>query len=797
MTQRPLVKFCLPFVAGILIGWQFTFRLEFLLAVVALLLIAVIVLKRMPQFASFATLFLYVLIILFGSLKISFDAHYRSNNSIERFITEEKGEVVIVGRIEERAVAKHKTATFVILAESVVVNGHVSLTEGQVLASILLHNISEQTMEALQYGKVVRVKGALELPPRSRNPGEFDYRRYLQLHNIHAQVFIRDENDISIGETKSIFFLSTVYRIREHIGKTLDRLIGGEEAKLLKGLVIGERSEMSPEIKSAFIKTGLMHILAVSGFNVGLVALILFALFSIIRLPHSMTTFLTSVGLICFIFLTGAQPSVVRAGIMAIMILIGRFFQEKIDFYNIVAFAVVLQLLIDARALFDIGFQLSFAAVLALAYFYPRMMEVFNRFPERLRENIGIKYIVTSLAVSLAASLGTLPLSAFYFQRVSIVGLLLNLLAVPLSGILLSLGFTVVVTSALVSWLGDVYSAVAGMLSSWLLNLTTWGSTLPYAYVEYSLSFPQMIASYAVLLVLFNIHKKYVMRYAVIGVLLFANMFLYASVAGISDHRLRVTVLDVGQGDAIVIDFPDGKNLLVDAGPRTFGYDAGGKTILPYFQRNNVRTIDKMLITHPHSDHCGGVPSLLRSLDIGEYIGNRYANSSLTKEIAYIMDSLHRDTKEEFAGQRIEGFDNVRLYVLHPSEKFLKEGPTNLNNHSVVVKLVYGKTSMLFTGDAEREAENVMVRTYGDFLRSDVLKAGHHGSKTSSTSEFIKLVSPRFALISVGKNNTFRHPSPEVLERFEAMNIKTYRTDIEGAIVLESDGMSWKVVQWR
>jgi len=793
LGHRPLVKFCIPFIVGIFLGWQFNIKILYSISAIVVLIVLFFVLTRVKSFASVSVVLFYALIVFFGIAKISFDARFRVDNSIENFCNQGVKVITLMGVLEERAVTKGKSVTFVVQAESVVTEGGTSVAEGQVIATISTKKISTEKVAQLQYGKRVHVQGELQLPAGRRNPGEFDYRTYLQLHNIQAQLLIHNDDYITIGGDDNKFsFAKVVFRTREWIGKTLDRLVGGEEAKLLKGLVIGERSEMSPEIKSAFIKTGLMHILAVSGFNVGLVTLILFAIFSLLRLPHSVTTILTCFGLVFFIFLTGAQPSVVRAGIMATTILLGRLFQEKVDFYNVVAFAVVIQLLIDARTLFDIGFQLSFVAVLALAYFYPIILQQFKHLPEKWQENIVVKYSFASLAVSLAASIGTLPLSAFYFQRISLIGLVLNLVAVPISGLLLSLGFTVVIAAALFTGLSEVYASAAAVLSTLLLKLTTVSSILPFAYTEFSLNLPWMVASYVVLLLLFNIQKISARKILVFGVLITANGFLYASVIGGFHRNLRVTIFDVGQGDAIFVEFPDGNNLLVDAGPITTRYDAGGKTIVPFLQREGIKKINKLLTTHPHSDHCGGVPSILRTMKVDEYIGEEYTKSSLTREIQTVLDSL-----DKYLGNIIEGYNNCRLYVLHPSENLFTQRSTNLNNRSIVFKLVYGKTSMLFTGDAEKESEHHMVSVYGDFLRSNVLKAGHHGSMTSSTAEFLNHVQPKLAVISVGKNNIYHHPSPEVIERLRTMNIEIFRTDERGAIVLESDGISWKSIHWK
>lgn len=798
-AHRPAVKFVLPFIAGILIGWHYSLSLEVSIAGTIVVGILFFFFRKMPIAVFFSNAVLYFVIIFFGIFKISFDVYYHTDNNIARLCDEGEKEVSVKGIVVDRAIRKTKSAVFVIDVDSIFIQNRSYSVEGQVIVSIPLKKISDQTISKLEYGREVYLVGELRQPPKQRNPGEFDYRRYLLLNDIHAQLYIRDENEIIIGEVSGNFFLSkVVYPTREWVGNILDELVGGEEAKLLKGLVIGERSEMAPEVKEAFIRTGLMHILAISGFNVGLVTLMLLAVFSLTRFPKMITMVLTCGGLIFFVFLTGAQPPVVRAAIMAILILIARMLQEKIDLINIVAIAVLVQLLIDAKTLFDIGFQLSFAAVIALAYFYPKMMSLLKHLPELLSENVVIRYCVLSLFVSLAASIGTLPLTAYYFNRISIVGVALNLIAVPLSGILLSLGFTTVIFAAFSQWVGSVYAALASWLSSFLLQLTKWGGGLPFASVEVSLSFLAMAATYLLVYFLFHLHKKTVRKILLFSALGAVNCLVWVPIVGVSQQTLRVTFLDVGQGDAIFVEFPDGKNLLIDAGPRTFSFDAGRMTIVPFLQRKFVKRINALLITHPHNDHNGGVPSVLRRIQVDRIIeGGAYSNSAVSNEIRHLIDSLRLTTMNFTAGQIIDGFERVRLYILHPSEHFKRGVRTNLNNQSLVLRLVYGKTSILLTGDAEEEAEQQMVNVYGDFLRTQILKAGHHGSETSSTAQFISEVLPSDVVISVGRRNKYRHPSEIVMERYAQRDISIYRTDEEGAVVFESDGEQWRRVHWR
>ncbi|MBI5216406.1 MAG: DNA internalization-related competence protein ComEC/Rec2 [Ignavibacteriae bacterium] len=806
--RYPAIKLCVPFIVGILIGWQLNISLWWFIAGLSILaLLSILFLKFKPQ-ESVTSLFILFSLMLFGMFKISFDAKYQPNNSIERFLTEEEQEATLVGVVNERAVSKGEYYSLRIETETLMVSGYgLQVTgfklkqqvDGDAIVSIPKKNISKDVIENLSYGRKVNLTGMFKRPPRARNPGEFDYRNYLKLQGIYAQVYVRTDSNIQLGEKTGTWILSEViHPFRDWISTTMDSLIGGEEAKLVKGLVIGERSEIDPSIKLAFTNAGLMHILAVSGLNVGLVAIMFWSVFSLFRFPRSLIGVLTVLSLVFFIFLTGAEASVTRAVIMACVFIGAKIFEQRTSLLNALGVAALVILLIDSRWLFDVGFQLSFVAVLSLAYILPKLERQVNTLPERFRANSFFrKYILLATAVTLSATIGTLPLTAYYFHKISIVGIAMNLLAVPVSGIILALGCAVVLMAAISTWLGSMYATVAYAFSWFLLRFTEWGGNLPFSVVEINLSFPQAVGMFAVILFLLEFHRPLVRRLGIISFLLIANVVLYSSLFAESNSSLKITMLDVGQGDAIVVQLPNGKTMLVDAGPIDSKRDAGTKTIAPFLKRIGVEKIDALFISHPHADHLGGTPALLRAIEVGTiYECGAKSESKLVKEIGRLTDSLQIESKKLLAGNIVTVDSSVRLYILHPFDD-KNSFEENLNNHSLVIKLVYGTTSILFSGDAEEPAEQEITAAFDNFLDCDVIKVGHHGSITSSSEELLEKVTPQIALVSVGNKNKFKHPSPTVIQRFQDGGCKVFRTDKMGAIVLESDGQSWKEIQWR
>lgn len=670
-----------------------------------------------------------------------------------------------------------------------------SLSSGR---RVLVETKKTEWSDSLFTGVRVRIAGALGQFPGPRNPGEFDPRRYFGLKGVSGVVVVEENNAIAVlleGSRTSMW--SLMASARRAFARKIDERHGETVGAYLKGLILAERGNIPFEIKQSFVDTGTIHILAVSGLHVALVAVVFYSVFGLFRLPRWSVAVLTMLGLFGYMILTGATASVVRATIMACVILSGKLLERRADMYQALAISALIILLVDSTQLFDVGFQLSYAAVISIVWLYPFFEKLISRIPERFEEIRVLEQVLKLFAVSLAAQLGTLPFTAYYFERISIVSLAANLIAVPVSSLNLMVGFATIAASFVNEWAAGTFAAVNDLLVSFLLGFVGEAARVPFSTLNtagVSGAFP--FVYYAGLTGLFVQNRWGILKKLLFMTLAGSTLFLYLGLFQKEEIGLAVTVLDVGQGDAVLVRFPNGKCLLIDGGPKSLTYDAGERIVAPYLRRVGVDRIDALAISHPHSDHLGGVEFLTRSFKVGMvYEATEAGVSGMHRSLRNTIESEGILKRIVGAGEVIDLDPNARVYLMNPLPGH--DSSDNLNNHSIVMKIIYGSTSLLLPGDAEEETEERMQRRFGGFLDSDILKVGHHGSVTSSSDEFLDSITPDIAIISVGTKNKFHHPSPEVVRKLMDRGVALYRTDRDGAIVLESNGHQFRRIQWR
>ncbi|MEW6183998.1 MAG: DNA internalization-related competence protein ComEC/Rec2 [Bacillota bacterium] len=666
------------------------------------------------------------------------------------------------------------------------------------------------------YGDSLKVRGVLRSVPPPGNPGDFDYAAYLARHGIGIMVYTRGDGAVLTGSTWSNPLAVLSLKIKNKIFGVLDKLFSAEHSALLKGIAFGTRTAIDPAVNEAFVETGVVHILSVSGLHVGLVLGFIFGLTHILKM-RSGTTILTVVtALLVYDLMVGLSPPVIRASVMAVLLLWARHVGRERDWPTAVAVAALIILLANPLAITDAGFQLSFAATWGILFLGPEMVKQIERVPLGCKPGLK-KALAWGVAVPLSAQLSTLPLVAIHYNLISPVALLANIAAVPLTGIILLLGILAAVSGLVFMPLGQVLAVPAGLSLDLFLYLVRLFRHLPGAVI-YVPSFPWAIVGlwfgllYLVVMKLSGRSMKlgaavsvrscgsWAARSAVFVLVVLAWMGLIRWMGG-PDTSLRVEFIDVGQGDSTLIRTPGGRVILIDTGG-TAGELTGktaegtGMRVVRYLRREGVRRIDVLVLTHPHEDHCGGTRAVVERLPVKLVVV-----PPLERGVDEAYDGLLELVRKKgiavstaSAGDSLTVDPAIEVSVLAPF-KPLSRDPEDFNDESLVLQLSGKGKSILLAGDLQEEGQRRLLQ-YGSALKSDVLKVPHHGSALFLPA-FYKMVQPEYAVISVGPGNRYGMPSTKAVSELERLPSKVYRTDRDGAVQMRFDGRETRIKTGR
>ncbi len=663
----------------------------------------------------------------------------------------------------------------------------------------------------LSYGDRIKFNTKLTLPRNYGNSGGFNYERFMLSRGVAVRGFVKNSRWIArLSFAGGNPFWKELERTRDHLRQFLDEQVQNPQRGMLKALLLGEKGEISKDIREAFIKTGTAHILAISGLHIGIIAFAAFWLMlHILSLSERLllafnikkpAALFTIIPVIFYSFIGGFSIPTQRAMIMVLIFLLAILLDRERDLYNTLALAALVILLVHPLSILDVSFQLSFAAVISIIYIVPRIKTLRERDVEKvLLPGKKMKtWFVTFLLISLAASLGTSPIAAFYFHRISFVGLLSNLFVVPL------IGFAVVPLTLIAGFISFFSFSLAApfiYLSTFILNIAFEGvkvlSEIPYAYMWMTTpGFFEISLYYMGIISFLEIKKWRPARYILVVVIVLLILHQGSNyVFDKTDNRLRVTFISVGQGDATLIEFPKGKRMLIDGGGvRSQDFDIGERVIAPFLWKKGIKRVDYLVLTHPQADHLKGLIFIARNFEVREFWWN--GDESKLPEFQSLMDVIKEKgikrivMNNESTPLNINGVD---VEVLHPSG-YGKALDTN--NNSLVLMVKHDNVSLLLPGDIEGEGERAMIESK-QALKSTVIKAPHHGSATSSTEAFLDRVDPEITVFSVGYNNRFGFPRKEIVNRYLKRGVDVFRTDEDGAITIITDGKELQVQTFR
>jgi len=780
LNKNPAVVVCFLFAVGIALGWYFIADFPATLVIIFLfgLLIAAIIFKK----ASFY--FLIPIFILSGALQIYFSlATFKSNHLI---LQEYQKAQVLEGWISDaqyRSDGKHR---YVLEAEKIIFNS----TEKRVCGKILL--FQGKSPAILNYGQRIQFYGALQQSPLPGNPGEFNFRKYLQMNKIFFQAVLDEDNFIRmVSPAGNWITRSFLVPTQQFIRHTIEQNIPTPTAAVVRALVLGERQDIDRSILEQFQRSGIVHVLAISGLHVGFILMVLLLFFGLIGLSYNKRVLFSLLLLFAFVALVNFKAPVLRATLMATLYYAANWSERKVSSLNTIAIAALLILMIDPAQLLLPGFQFSFAAVSGILYGYPRLKTIAAF---RIKNRLIQKWLVQPFVVSLTAVLATTPLTWFYYGTLQTGAVFINVLLIPLIGFFVVLNFIFIIVSALGLGISSGFGQILHLWFSFILKLNGMFASLPFVQIQAPK--PGILAILLLIVFIFLIFhlKRETVIYTV------ATLILLVLLQIRPDPKFRVTFVSVGQGDGAIVEFPNGKVLVLDAGDRNFGFDAGKRYVLPLLKYYGINKIDYLVATHAHSDHFGGMLSVLNSVPVDTiYLSTYSSPNKLYQRFIALIDSLKIPVIHKQRGQEINIGSEYRVYILHPFGPYLhsdNHSGNEVNNSSLVLKIYYGRTSFLFMGDLEQNAEEGLI-PFRSLLTSNVFKVGHHGSRTSSSTELLHWVSADYSVVSVGRRNRFYHPSRQTMNRLQMNNARPLRTDHFGAIVFESDGKKVELVNWR
>lgn len=648
-------------------------------------------------------------------------------------------------------------------------------------------------------GDRVRFWGRMQVPEPSLLPGRDSPRLVAARRGVSLVGSIPSPRHcMVVAEAVRPGLRVTMERFRGAIHDAIDRALPPGRAAVVRAFATGERAGISRSVAHAFNDSGLSHLLAVSGLNLAIIAgLFAICLAWVLRWFPAVTLGfgalrLASVIAIPFVVLytliVGASPSAIRAAIMVIALLGAQLVRRISEPWSALALALLVMLAWDPASLGDVSFQLSFAAVAALLRLYPAMRARWAA--TLLRWPWWSRWPVDVALASAAATIGTAPLVARHFQRMSLAGLLANVPAAPLASlVLVPLSLAGGVLGTVHDGLAQPVLQLAGYAAEALTALATTAASMPGAAIRV----PQPSALECILFYVGTIGlslrpaSRRARRIGFVAFMALAVIFTTLQLSRRWTDDLRVTFLPVGQGDGAVVEFPGGHVMVVDTGPAYGDFSAAETVMIPYLRYRRITSIDTLVLSHAHADHTGGLATFEREFDIAEV----WFTDDVREVESAVLEPMARLKRRWPIQPRSIG--GVQVTVLSPVTT--ASAAAKVNDGSIVLRLDYGRRAIVLAGDAERDAEASMVDQ--SLAPVDVLKAGHHGSRTSSTDVFLERLRPAHVVVPVGRANRFGFPHPEVLARFARIGAQVWRTDEHGEIVVTTDGDTLTVTPHR
>ena len=692
------------------------------------------------------------------------------NNEYKTIYESAKIEAIVVSNCKE----KEYKNEYKIKIESI--NGNKDFSNTCLLLSM------KDKKQKIEYGDKIFFLGEFEKASEARNNGGFNYKQYLKTNGIYGLISTTKIEKIQKGQYYKILIF--INNVRNKIIENANKLLSKNEANLLTGILIGNKDSLDKTIQQDFRNSSLSHMLAVSGAHASYVIIGITIILGKLNISKNFSKIITIILLILFTILTGATSSVTRAVIMAIYLLLGSLLHRKPNIIASISLSLFIILIINPYKILDVGLQLSYGGTIGIIMFSSLILK------ERKYKNKILNTLKDLFVVSLSANIVIFPIIAYHYNTFSITFFISNILAGPLLGIIIILGFVTIILSFIAINLARIPAFILSIFLKLLIHIASFSSKLPLSKIYVITPSIIFILIYYFILFLIRFKKfklKKILDKRFISILL--CVFLIFQLIKIIPSNLQINFIDVGQGDSTLIITPMHKTILIDGGGNLDekDYSIGKNVLIPYLLDKGIIKLDYIMISHFDSDHVGGILTVMEELKVGQVVISKQGEDSENYK-KFKETAKEKKIKVVIVGKgdRLQIEKGLYFDILWPNNtKLISENI--LNNNSIVAKLNYKNTSCIFTGDIEAIAERQLLQEYKNNLNifiGTILKVGHHGSKTSSIQEFIETVKPKISLIGVGEDNKFGHPNNEVIHRLEKIGSQIYRTDQMGEITI-------------
>jgi len=712
-------------------------------------------------------------------------ASYFGNIRLKEIYKYDNSNGILIGTVKDKGVYKGSYWQYIV--------GNNKINGEKIKSNILVRSKSK-----LNFGDKISTIANFNLPAKIRNTGGFDYSNYLKTLGIYMTAEIQDTSVLAKLNINLIEKIS--YVISCKVKKFSNENLEDNKKGILNALIIGDESEISSKIEEQYKKAGMIHLLVVSGGHVVFLIMLLECFFKLFNVSKKSSKYITISVIILYIFITGATPSIVRAGVVCIILKISEIIGRENDGYTTLFFVLLLILLKNPFSIFSLSLQLSFLGVFGIVMLYPMIKEKLIFLPS---------FIADSLSLTTSAFLFVTPVIAYNFNTIYLSGFISNIFTLPLSGFIMMSGMILFIVYFVFPFIVPFFMKIVSFCI-YLMNLSAeiFSNIDFLTYYTITPTKVSIVLYYLLVLCIFAknqdtsmleenslmLYKRKLIRIRKEKIVIsFIVLLLIFSAIKISINKdLEISVIDVGHGDSILIETPCGKNILVDTGDSYIRgdrvYDMGESTVVPYLLDKGIKTLDLLILTHLDSDHIGGYESILKVIDV-KTLGISI-NSTKKEKYNEIIDMAKKGNIKIKSLKRGDtyAFGDTIIKILLPQKVDKVE---NENNDSIVFLLEHANKKALFVGDLEKEGEELLMDLEKD-LKVDILKVGHHGSNTSSSKDFVEKTNPKIALISVG-NRFPSVPGKEVLKRFSSIYTKVYRTDEKGEIKVKINRNTIKV----